>query len=45
MPYLTYKSGKGYVGNFEYNNYFEFYNIFRDLALGIHAKNQKKNSQ
>ena len=42
LPYLTYKFGKGFVKNYEYNNYLEFYNIFRDSPTSIHSKSQKK---
>jgi len=42
LPYITYKFGKGYINNFENNNYIEFYNIFRDTPSGIHSKSQKK---
>lgn len=42
LPYITYDSGVHYYKSFNYNNYFDFYNIFRDTATDIHAKNQKK---
>ena len=42
MPYITYDSGTYIYKKYNYKNYLDFYNIFRDTATDIHSKSQKK---
>ena len=42
FPNIKYYSGNKNIKNFNTNNTFEFYNIFRDKNTLIHSKNQQK---
>ncbi|MDA9633093.1 hypothetical protein N9S74_02745, partial [Pelagibacteraceae bacterium] len=42
LPYINFYSGEETIGNLNYSNSFEFYNILRNSATDIHAKRQRK---
>jgi len=42
LPYISYKSGINYYKNINYENSYQFYNIFRDISTTDHAQKQKK---
>ena len=42
LPFINYHSGIFKFSNFEYQNNFEFYNIFRDKKTNTYAKEQQK---
>ena len=42
LPYINFYSGNETIGDFNYSNNLEFYNILRNTATDIHAKRQRK---
>ncbi len=42
LPFITYETGKTNLNNYEINNSYELYNIFREKPTSIHSKEQRK---
>ena len=42
LPYITYNTGTNTYNSIDYNNNFQFYNIFRESGTTDHAQKQKK---
>ena len=42
LPYITYNTGINKYNSIDYNNNFQFYNIFRESGTTDHAQKQKK---